>query len=98
MDSSNLGSLRDELPEGPFWVTGKWLKGLLTALIADRAVLDENSGTEEATETGRIFTINGGNGDGVPKGLQKRTWTVIVNGQAAYADFVSSEPRNTPEP
>ncbi len=40
----------------------------------------------------------GKGGGGVPDGLNQRTWMVIVNGAPAYADFVSSEPRDTPEP
>src|SRR5690242_9687746 len=51
-----------DLPDGPFWLTGKTLKEFARTLDADRARLAPTSGLEIPMPDGRWFLPNGGDG------------------------------------
>jgi hypothetical protein len=54
-----LKDLAAELPDGPFWVTGKWMKKLIHILAADR--VRAGTGVDEyPTEAGRFFSAQAG--------------------------------------
>jgi len=58
-DASKLESLLAEIPGGTPWISGNFLRRLVAALIADRAVLAPGSGNEFPTEKGRVFFPEG---------------------------------------
>lgn len=57
-----LEAVLRSIPDGPLWVTAKRLRELVQALIRDRAVLADGSGSEIPTKNGRQFLVTGGTG------------------------------------
>lgn len=55
---------KEGIPDGAFWMTGKLWKSLIADLVRDRFKLAETSGTEDATDTGRVGIVNPGGSGG----------------------------------
>ena len=63
MALADLQKLASELPDGPFWPSGKWFKRLLDSLIRDRACLIPGDGAEIPSDSGRFFDVVAGGGN-----------------------------------